>query len=129
MKLQPGAMLKQYRLAELVGKGGMGVVWKAEDTVLGRTVALKVLPADVSADKRRRRMFLEEARLASSISDSHIVQVHEFGREGGLDFIVMEFAEGRPLTKLIQGRPLPPEKVADWGHQVGQALSRAHRSA
>jgi tetratricopeptide (TPR) repeat protein/predicted Ser/Thr protein kinase len=103
------------------------VVWKAEDTVLGRTVAIKVLPADVSRDDQRRRMFLDEARLASSLNEAHIAQVHEFAREGDLDFIVMEFVDGRPLTKLLMGRPLPPEKIADWGLQIGQALSRAHR--
>jgi tetratricopeptide (TPR) repeat protein/TolB-like protein/predicted Ser/Thr protein kinase len=122
-----GQTLSHYRLVEKIGEGGMGVVWKAEDTVLSRTVAIKVLPADVSRDEKRREMFLREARLASSIGDAHIVQVHEFGQEGDLDFIVMEYVEGQPLDKLIQGRPLPPDKVASFGLQVARALSRAHR--
>ena len=104
----------------------MGVVWKAEDIVLGRIVAIKVLPADVARDEKRRSMFFEEARLASSLSEAHIVQVHEFGREGDLDFIVMEFIDGKPLNRLMQGRPLPPDKVADFGHQIARALSKAH---
>jgi len=120
-------MLSHYRLIEKIGEGGMGVVWKAEDTVLTRTVAIKVLPADVSRDEKRRQMFLEEARLASSISDARIVQVFEFGRERDLDFIVMEYVEGSPLNKILHGRPLPAHKVAEYGHQVARALAKAHR--
>ena len=120
-------MLSHYRLVEKIGEGGMGVVWKAEDTVLNRQVAIKVLPADVSRDDSRRQLFLQEAQLAGSISDGRIVQIHEFGREAGLDFIVMEYVDGKPLTKLIHGRPLPPEKVAEFGMEAASALSRAHR--
>ncbi len=120
-------MLSHYRLVEKIGEGGMGVVWKADDTVLNRTVAIKVLPADLALDEERRRMFLDEARLAASVSHAHIVQVYELGREGDLDFIVMEYVEGQPLSKLLHGRPLSPEKVADWGLQVAEGLARAHR--
>ena len=91
MTVEPGQTLSHYSLTERIGEGGMGVVWKAQDKVLGRTVAIKVLPADVASDERRRSMFLDEARLASSVSDTHIVQVYELGREGDLDFIVMEY--------------------------------------
>jgi tRNA A-37 threonylcarbamoyl transferase component Bud32/tetratricopeptide (TPR) repeat protein/TolB-like protein len=127
MSPESGQNLSHYRLVEKIGEGGMGVVWKAEDTVLGRAVAIKVLPADLSRDEERRKMFLDEARLASSVSQAHIVQVFEFGHEGGLDFIVMEYVTGKPLSQVMQGRPLPSEKVAEWGAQVAQALSRAHR--
>jgi serine/threonine protein kinase len=120
-------MLSHYQLVEMIGEGGMGVVWKAEDTVLNRTVAVKVLPADLALDEERRRMFLDEARLAASVAHGNIVQVHELGREGDLDFIVMEYVEGQPLSKLLNGRPLPPDKVAEWGLQVAQGLARAHR--
>jgi len=122
-----GQLLSHYRLVEKIGEGGMGVVWKAEDTVLSRTVAIKVLPADLALDEERRRMFLDEARLAASVSHGNIVQVHELGREGDLDFIVMEYVEGQSLSKILHGRPLPPDKVADWGQQVAQGLARAHR--
>jgi serine/threonine-protein kinase len=106
----------------------MGVVWKAEDTVLGRTVAIKVLPADLALDEERGWMFLDEARLAASVSHAHIIQVHELGREGDLDFIVMEYVEGQPLNKLLRGKPLPPDKLADWGLQAAEGLARAHRN-
>jgi serine/threonine-protein kinase len=96
-------MLSHYRLVEKIGEGGMGVVWKAEDTVLTRTVAIKVLPADRALDEERRRMFLDEARLAAAVSHGNIVQVYELGRESDLDFIVMEYVEGQPLNKLLHG--------------------------
>src|SRR5437867_695381 len=124
-----GQTLSHYRLLEQIGKGGMGVVWKAEDTILGRTVAIKILPADSARDEKRRRMFFNEARLASSLSEAHIAQVYEFGQEGDLEFIVMEHVEGKPLGKLLQGRPLSPEKVSDIGVQIAQALSNAHRKS
>ncbi|MCZ6670213.1 MAG: protein kinase [Acidobacteria bacterium] len=127
MSIESGNRLSHYRLLEKIGEGGMGVVWKAEDTILGRTVAIKVLPASTSQDEKRRKMFLDEAKLASSVSTAHIVQVYEFGREGDLDFIVMEHVEGKPLNKVLVGRPLPPEKVAEIGLQTAQALSKAHR--
>lgn len=105
----------------------MGVVWKAEDGVLHRTVAIKVLPADAARDEKRRQMFLDEARLAASVSDLHIVQVYEVGRQDDLDFIVMEYVEGRPLSAIIHGRTLSSGTVATLGFQVARALSRAHR--
>ncbi|MBI1950964.1 MAG: protein kinase [Acidobacteria bacterium] len=120
-------MLSHYCLVEKIGEGGMGVVWKAEDSVLHRTVAIKVLPADAARDEKRRQMFLDEAHLAASVSDLHIVQVYELGRQEDLDFIVMEYVEGRPLSAIIHGRPLSSGTVATLGFQVARALSRAHR--
>ncbi|MFQ5671381.1 MAG: protein kinase [Acidobacteriota bacterium] len=119
--------ISHYRLVEKIGEGGMGVVWKAKDTVLGRTVAVKLLPAEESRDQERRRLFLQEARAASSLSDARIVQVYEFGRQGDLDFIVMEYVEGKPLSRILHGRPLPADKVAFLGEQVARGLARAHR--
>jgi Flp pilus assembly protein TadD/predicted Ser/Thr protein kinase/TolB-like protein len=127
MTSEPAQTLSHYHLLEKIGEGGMGVVWKAQDTVLDRIVAIKVLPADTARDERRRRMFLEEARLASSVSDARIAQVYELGRQGSLDFIVMEYVDGKPLSQILHGRPLPPEKVASLGEQVARALSRTHR--
>jgi serine/threonine-protein kinase len=124
---EQGQRLSHYTLVEKIGAGGMGVVWKAEDSVLQRTVAIKVLPADLALNDERRRMFLEEARLAASVSDAHIVQVHELGREGDLDFIVMEYVEGQPLSDILTGKPLDPERVTNWAMQVARGLSRAHR--
>ena len=106
----------------------MGVVWKADDTVLDRTVAIKVLLPDVSRDERRRQMFLEEAKNASATNDPHIVHVYEFGKQDDLDFIVMEYVNGTPLNKILHGRPLPAEKVAALGEQMARAVSQAHKN-
>lgn len=125
--LVAGQLITHYRLIALLGEGGMGVVWKAQDVRLDRTVALKFLPADVATDPERRKLFLEEARLASSLSDARIAQVHDLGREGDLDYIVMECVEGRSLDKILHGRSLRPEQVVALGLQIAQALSRAHR--
>jgi serine/threonine-protein kinase len=124
-----GQTLSHYRLIEKIGEGGMGVVWKAKDTVLDRYVAIKILPANVSLDEGRREMFLKEAKLASSISDAHIVEIHEFAREKDLDFIVMEYIEGTPLSTIIRGRRLPRDRVSELGAQIAGALGRAHRKA
>jgi len=128
MPLTPGQMLSHFRLLEKIGQGGMGVVWKAEDTLLGRTVAVKILPAQSARDEKLRRMFLDEARLASSLSDAHIAQVHELGHDKDLDFIVMEHVEGSPLSRLVAaGRPLPHSTITSLGAQVAEALARTHR--
>jgi tetratricopeptide (TPR) repeat protein/predicted Ser/Thr protein kinase len=128
MPVESGSMLSHYRLVEKIGAGGMGVVWKAEDTVLGRTVAVKVLPADFSRDEERRRMFFDEARAASAVSTANVVQIYEFGRDGDSDFIVMEYVDGKPLTQILPGQPLPPGRVVEYGAQIARALARAHRA-
>jgi len=87
---EAGDVLSHYRLQEKIGQGGMGVVWKAEDTLLGRTVAVKLLRPGLGRDDRRREMFREEARLASSVSARHVTHVYDFVREGPRDFTVME---------------------------------------
>src|SRR5262245_55933405 len=127
MTIQSGQTLSHYRLVEKIGEGGMGVVWKADDTVLGRPVAIKFLPADSVQGESHRATFLQEAKAAASIGDAHIVGIHEFAQDAGHDFIVMEYVAGQPLNKLIHGRPLPADKVAEIGHQVARALSKAHR--
>ncbi|UCE03020.1 MAG: protein kinase, partial [Candidatus Latescibacterota bacterium] len=127
MRAEPGQKLSHYTLVEQIGAGGMGVVWKADDSVLRRTVAIKLLPTNLPLDDERRRMFLEEARLAASVSHAHIVQVHELGRDGDLDFIVMECVEGQPLNTILDGRPIAPDRIADLGLQIARGLARAHR--
>ena len=101
MPAKPGQMMSHYRLVEKIGEGGMGVVWKAADSRLDREVAIKVLPADLSRDDARRQLFLQEAQLAGSFSDGRIVQIHEFGREADLDFIVMEYVDGKPPAIVV----------------------------
>ncbi|MDM7914745.1 MAG: protein kinase [Candidatus Eisenbacteria bacterium] len=127
MVLQDGTMLSHYRLLAKIGEGGMGVVWKAEDTILRRIVAIKLLPSERSMDRQRRRMFLEEARIAASVVHSHIVQVYELGREDAVDFIVMEYVDGAPLSRILDGAPMSPDRVVDLSTQIAQGLVRAHQ--
>jgi len=121
-----GDRIAHFRLLEVIGRGGMGIVWRAQDLVLGRDVAIKLLPPDAARDEKRRRRFLEEAKLASSIKDSRIVQVFELGRHDDLDYIVMELVDGAPLSSRLRGRPLPGSFVTSLGAQVAQALASAH---
>lgn len=126
-RLQPGRHLSHYRLVAPIGEGGMGVVWKATDTVLRRTVAIKVLPAEAASCERRRRMFLREAQVASSVGESCFAQIYEFVSEGDLDYIVMEHIKGKSLDRILKGRALPARSVIGIGRQIASALSRAHR--
>jgi serine/threonine protein kinase/tetratricopeptide (TPR) repeat protein len=121
-----GRSLLHYEIVEKLGEGGMGVVYKARDPRLQRFVALKVLPADRSADPVRRARFLREARAAATLNHPHIVTVHDIASEGGLDFIVMEHLCGRPLGHVIPERGLPVAEALRIGIQVADALAAAH---
>lgn len=121
-----GEKLLHYEIVDTLGEGGMGVVYKARDPRLQRTVALKVLPADRSQDPVRRARLLREARAAAALSHPHIVTIHDIASEGGVDFIVMEHVSGRPLGKLIPERGLPVVEALRIGIQVADALAAAH---
>src|SRR6266568_2384840 len=107
MRLEPNSRLGPYEILSLLGVGGMGEVYKARDTRLGRTVALKVLPPDKVADPERKARFLHEAKAASALNHPHIVTVYDIATEGGIDFIVMEFLSGKPLSALISRGGIP----------------------
>ena len=120
--------LKHYEILSRIGSGGMGVVYRARDTRLGRTVALKVLHEELSDDDERNRRFEREARIVSSISHPGIATVFDFDREGATAFFAMELIDGSTLRELLRSGPLPPERVIDCGLQVAEALSTAHRA-
>jgi serine/threonine protein kinase len=121
----PGTVIGQYLLGEQLGRGGMGAVVRATDTVLHRTVALKFL-TDASGEARER--FLREARLAAGLGHPHIVPVHQIGEYGGLPFIVTELMPGGSLSKRVaDGGPLPPRVAAGVALQAAKALDFAHR--
>jgi serine/threonine protein kinase/tetratricopeptide (TPR) repeat protein len=120
-------MFLHYRVVEKIGSGGMGEVFKAEDTKLGRTVALKVLPTKANDDANAKRRFLKEAQAASALNHPNIVTIHGIEEADGVDFIVMEFIEGQTLKQMIEGQgALPLANLIDIGIQVAEALGAAH---
>jgi eukaryotic-like serine/threonine-protein kinase len=101
MTLAAGTRLGPYEIQAPIGAGGMGEVYKARDTRLGRTVAIKVLPAGVAADPDRRRRFEQEARAVSALSHPYICVLYDIGSEGGTDFLVMEYLDGQTLAQRL----------------------------
>jgi TolB-like protein/predicted Ser/Thr protein kinase len=121
-----GRQLGAFKVLSLIGAGGMGEVYRATDIRLGREVAIKVLPAEVSSDRDRLRRFLREARSASTLNHPNVATIHEIGEADGVHFIAMEYVEGQSLAAKIGGRPLDPAEIVDIAVQVADVLEEAH---
>ena len=121
-----GRTVSHYKVLSQLGSGGMGVVYEAEDTRLGRHVALKLLPPDAGADEQALDRFLREARIVSSLSHPHICTLHDIGEHEGQRFMVMELLEGESLKERISRGPLSIDDVLEFGTQIADALDAAH---
>ena len=123
-----GQQLRQYLVTASLGRGGMGEVWLARDTTLERDVAIKTLPAgDADAEVRKARFF-REARAASALNHPNIITIYEINSDQGVDFIAMEYVDGRTLAEMLQHGPLDFDQVHRFAHQIAEAVGRAHRA-
>jgi len=128
MQIEPGTRLGPFEITSLLGAGGMGEVFRARDTRLGRDVAIKVLSQHLSAQPEVRARFEREARTVSGLNHPNICTLYDVGREGDIDYLVMELIEGETLADRLRRGPLPIADVLRFGTQVADALDRAHRA-
>jgi serine/threonine-protein kinase len=127
VNLAPEQMLSHYRLVEQIGEGGMGVVWKAEDTKLGRAVAIKLLPELFSTDLDRLARFEREAKLLAALNHPNIAAIHGLEQVGDTRFLVLEMVDGEGLDQRIRRGPLPPGEALELCRQIAEALEAAHQ--
>ncbi|HEY1262859.1 MAG TPA: serine/threonine-protein kinase, partial [Terriglobales bacterium] len=127
MPLPSGTRLGPYEIVSSAGAGGMGEVYRARDTRLSRSVAIKVLSSEIAGDPESRQRFEREARTISSLQHPNICTLHDIGQQDGLDYLVLEFVEGETLDARLGKGPLPIEQVLRYSAEIADALDKAHR--
>jgi serine/threonine protein kinase len=128
MALTSGTRLGPYEIQSSLGAGGMGEVYRARDTRLGRDVAVKILPAHLSGNPDLKARFDREAKAISSLSHPYICTLYDVGHQEGTDFLVMELLEGETVAERLQKGPLPLKHALDYGIHIADALEKAHKS-
>ncbi len=126
MALISGTSLGPYEILAPIGAGGMGEVYKAKDTRLDRTVAVKVLPEHLAESPERKARFAREAKAISQLNHPHICTLYDVGEQDGLNYLVMEYLEGETLAERLKKGPLPLDKVLEYGIQIADGLDNAH---
>ncbi len=126
MPIAAGRRLGPYEVVSPLGAGGMGEVYRARDTRLGRDVALKILPTEYSLDGDRRRRFAREARAVAALSHPNILALHDVGSEDGVSYVVFEMLAGETLRHWLERGPVPTRKAVEWGVQICRGLTAAH---
>src|SRR5271170_6327827 len=126
MPLPIGSKFGPYEIVAPIGAGGMGEVYRARDTRLGREVAIKVLPESFSRDAERLRRFEQEARSVAALNHPNILAIHDIGESGGAPFLVSELLEGHSLRKELDSGPVPTRRAVDYGTQLANGLAAAH---
>ena len=127
MTLAPGTKVGPYEILAPLGAGGMGEVYRACDTRLQRTVAIKILPLQFSSDPVRKERFEREAKAVSKISHPHICTLHDIGHQDGMDFLIMELLEGETLEQRLTKGALSSEQTVRYATQIADALGKAHK--
>jgi serine/threonine protein kinase len=127
MAMLPGQRLGPYEILAAAGAGGMGEVYRAKDTRLDRTVAIKVVPAHLADRPELRERFEREARTIASLNHPHICVLHDIGQQDGVNYLVMEYLEGETLAQRLLKGPLPLEQVLQFAIEIADALDKAHR--
>jgi eukaryotic-like serine/threonine-protein kinase len=129
MPLPPGTRLGPYEITVPLGAGGMGEVYRARDTRLDRTVAIKILPPQLSADPARKQRFEREAKTISMLNHPNICVLYDVGTQDGIEYLVMECIEGETLAKRLEKGALPIDQVLKIGAEIANGLDKAHRGA
>src|ERR1700756_2247756 len=127
MDLSAGTRLGAYEIVAALGAGGMGEVYRARDTRLDRSVAIKILPSHLSCNPELKNRFEREARTLSSVAHPHICHLYDVGSQSGVEFLVMELLEGETLAERLKKGPLPLPEVLQIGIEIADALTKAHR--
>src|SRR5712671_6589891 len=127
MRLQPGKRIGAYEIQDLLGAGGMGEVYRARDTRLDRTVAIKILHGHLALDEDIRQRFEREARIVSSLNHPNICTLYDVGRQDDMDYLVMEHLEGESMADRLARGPMPLPEVLKTAVEIADALDRAHR--